>query len=167
MEVQQGAGGRCAGACALSADHPPAERPEIALAGYLDPTHVIVGTTGERQTAIERRLEALGTRRRAGPTVPCHSLAVLSVLGNGLILTLPSRLLAEQRPAPGLLPPTTARGGRRPNDRTAPAPHPHRTRLAPAPHPHRRDPVAPSPGIRRRVRNPLPVPRSWPSMMVR
>ncbi|MQY21660.1 LysR family transcriptional regulator [Nocardia macrotermitis] len=83
-------------ACVMSADHPLAERPEITLEEYLDATHVVVGTTGEHQTAIDRRLEEFGTRRRAGLTVPYHSLAALSVLGNHLILTLPTRLLTEQ-----------------------------------------------------------------------
>ncbi|MYW70141.1 LysR family transcriptional regulator [Streptomyces sp. SID8379] len=88
--------------CVLSADHPLAERPGIALDEYLDATHVIVGTIGERQTAIERRLDDLGTRRRAGLTVPYHSLAARSVLGTRLILTMPSRLLTEERPDPGI-----------------------------------------------------------------
>jgi DNA-binding transcriptional LysR family regulator len=88
--------------CVLSADHPLAERPEISLDEYLDATHVIVGTTGERQTAIDRHLEDLGTRRRAGLTVPYHSLAARSVLGTRLILTLPARLLEEQRSDPGI-----------------------------------------------------------------
>jgi DNA-binding transcriptional LysR family regulator len=88
--------------CVVSADHPLAERPEISLDEYLDATHVIVGTTGERQTAIDRHLEDLGTRRRAGLTVPYHSLAARSVLGTRLILTLPARLLEEQRSDPGI-----------------------------------------------------------------
>ncbi|MFE6488631.1 LysR family transcriptional regulator [Streptomyces sp. NPDC057757] len=88
--------------CVLSTDHPLADRPEITLDEYLDATHVIVGTTGERQTAIERRLENLGVRRRAGLTVPYHSLAELSVHGTGLILTLPARLLAQHRQDPGV-----------------------------------------------------------------
>ncbi|WP_435124941.1 LysR family transcriptional regulator [Actinacidiphila sp. bgisy144] len=88
--------------CVLSADHPLAERPEIALAEYLDAAHVVVGTLGERQTAIEQRLEDLGEHRRAGLTVPYHSLALRSVPGTRLILTLPARLLAVQRPDPGV-----------------------------------------------------------------
>ncbi|WP_370373613.1 LysR family transcriptional regulator [Catenulispora sp. GP43] len=88
--------------CVLSADHPLAAGEEITLQDYLDAAHVIVDTTGERQTAIEKRLEDLGTRRRAGLTVPYHSLAALSVLGTRLILTLPERLLAQQPPEPGL-----------------------------------------------------------------
>ncbi|MBO2456858.1 LysR family transcriptional regulator [Actinomadura violacea] len=88
--------------CVLSADHPLAERPAITLEEYLDATHVIVGTIGERQTAIEQRLEDLGEHRRAGLTVPYHSLALRSVPGTRLILTLPARLLAEQHPDPGI-----------------------------------------------------------------
>ncbi|MFC4331839.1 LysR family transcriptional regulator [Streptomyces andamanensis] len=88
--------------CVLSADHPLAERPAIALEEYLDATHVIVGTIGERQTAIEQRLEDLGERRRAGLTVPYHSLALRSVLGTRLVLTLPARLLAEHGPESGI-----------------------------------------------------------------
>ncbi|MEW2624744.1 LysR family transcriptional regulator [Streptomyces sp. NPDC048106] len=88
--------------CVLSADHPLAEQPGIALQEYLGGTHVIVGTIGERQTAIEQRLEDLGEHRRAGLTVPYHSLALRSVPGTRLILTLPARLLAEQRPDPGI-----------------------------------------------------------------
>jgi DNA-binding transcriptional LysR family regulator len=88
--------------CVLSADHPLAGRPEIGMAEYLDATHVIIGTSGERQTVIERRLEELGTRRRAGLTVPYHSLAAHAVLGTRLIVTLPARLLAEQRPDPSI-----------------------------------------------------------------
>ncbi len=88
--------------CVLSADHPLAERPEIALEEYLGAAHVIVGTTGERQTAIEGRLEGLGARRRAGLTVPYHSLAAHSVPGTRLILTLPARLLAQLRPDAGI-----------------------------------------------------------------
>ncbi|WP_437036075.1 LysR family transcriptional regulator [Streptomyces sp. enrichment culture] len=88
--------------CVLSVDHPLAERPAIALKEYLDATHVVVGTIGERQTAIEQRLEDLGERRRAGLTVPYHSLALRSVLGTRLILTLPARLLEEQVPDPGI-----------------------------------------------------------------
>lgn len=88
--------------CVLSADHPLAELAEISLQDYLDATHVIVETAGERQTAIERRLDALGARRRAGLTVPYHSLAALSIPGTRLIATLPERLLAEQHPAPGI-----------------------------------------------------------------
>jgi DNA-binding transcriptional LysR family regulator len=88
--------------CVLSAEHPLAERPRIPLDEYLDATHVIVGTTGGRQTAIDRHLEELGTRRRAGLTVPYHSLAARSVLGTRLILTLPARLLEEQRSDPGI-----------------------------------------------------------------
>ncbi|MFE3740802.1 LysR family transcriptional regulator [Streptomyces sp. NPDC059134] len=88
--------------CVLSADHPLAGRRAMALDEYLDATHVIVGTTGDRQTAIEQRLEERGTRRRAGLTVPYHSLAALSVLGTRLILTLPARLLAQQRQDPGI-----------------------------------------------------------------
>jgi DNA-binding transcriptional LysR family regulator len=61
-----------------------------------------VGTIGERQTAIEQRLEDLGEHRRAGLTVPYHSLALRSVPGTRLILTLPARLLAEQHPDPGI-----------------------------------------------------------------
>jgi DNA-binding transcriptional LysR family regulator len=86
--------------CVLSADHPLAEHPTIALEEYLGATHVIVGTIGERQTAIEQRLEDLGEHRRAGLTVPYHSLALRSVPGTRLILTLPARLLAQQRPDP-------------------------------------------------------------------
>ncbi|OON82525.1 LysR family transcriptional regulator [Streptomyces tsukubensis] len=88
--------------CVLSADHPLAGRPEITMEEYLDATHVIVGTVGERQTAIERRLEGFGTHRKAGLTVPYHSLAARSVLGTRLILTLPARLLGEHRSDPGL-----------------------------------------------------------------
>ncbi|MFJ8827487.1 LysR family transcriptional regulator [Streptomyces sp. NPDC102467] len=88
--------------CLLSADHPLADRPEITLEEYLGAAHVIVGTTGERQTAIEGRLEGLGARRRAGLTVPYHSLAAHSVPGTRLILTLPARLLAQQRPDAGI-----------------------------------------------------------------
>ncbi|MEV1019940.1 LysR family transcriptional regulator [Streptomyces sp. NPDC050264] len=88
--------------CVLCADHPLAERQELTLDAYLEATHVIVGTIGERQTAIERRLEKLGARRRAGLTVPYHSLAAQSVPGTRLILTLPARLLTEERPAPGI-----------------------------------------------------------------
>lgn len=88
--------------CVLSADHPLAGRPEIALQEYLDAAHVIVGTTDERQTAIEGRLEGLGARRRAGLTVPYHSLAAHSVLGTELILTLPARLLGREYPDTGL-----------------------------------------------------------------
>lgn len=88
--------------CVLSADHPLAAQREIGLDEYLDATHVIVGTTDGRQTAIERPLQDLGERRRAGLTVPYHSLAELSVLGTRLVLTLPARLLAEHRPDPGI-----------------------------------------------------------------
>jgi DNA-binding transcriptional LysR family regulator len=88
--------------CLLSADHPLAGRTEITLADYLDATHVIVGTIGDRQTAIERRLEELGSRRRAGLTVPYHSLAARSVPGTRLLLTLPARLLAEEHADQGL-----------------------------------------------------------------
>ena len=88
--------------CVLSADHPLAERPEIALEEYLDAAHVIVATTDERQTAIEGRLEELGVRRRAGLTVPYHSLATHSVPGTRLVLTLPARLLPPQRPDTGI-----------------------------------------------------------------
>jgi DNA-binding transcriptional LysR family regulator len=88
--------------CVLCADHPLADQPDIALPQYLDATHVIVGTIGERQTAIEQRLEDLGEHRRAGLTVPYHSLALRSVPGTRLILTLPARLLAEQHPDPGI-----------------------------------------------------------------
>ncbi|MFI5698686.1 LysR family transcriptional regulator [Streptomyces xanthochromogenes] len=88
--------------CVLSADHPLAELPGITLDAYLEATHVVIGTTDERQTAIEHRLEHLGARRRAGLTVPYHSLAAHSVLGTRLILTLPARLLAEQPRDAGL-----------------------------------------------------------------
>jgi len=90
--------------CVLSADHPlaDADRGELDLSDYLDASHVIVDTTGERQSAIDHRLEDLGERRRAGLTVPYHSLAVLSVPGTRLILTLPERLLTQEPPGPEL-----------------------------------------------------------------
>jgi DNA-binding transcriptional LysR family regulator len=88
--------------CLLSADHPLAERPGLKLAEYLEAVHVIVGTHGGRQTAIEGRLEDLGVRRRAGLAVPYHSLAVHSVPGTRLILTLPARLLVQRPADPGI-----------------------------------------------------------------
>jgi DNA-binding transcriptional LysR family regulator len=88
--------------CVLDAEHPLAGLPEMPLADYLEASHVIVDTTGERQTAIEGRLDELGARRRAGLTVPYHSLAAASVLGTHLVLTLPERLLAQQPAGPGL-----------------------------------------------------------------
>lgn len=75
---------------------------EITLEDYLDAARVIVDTTGECQTAIERRLEDLGARRQAGLTVPCHSLAALSVLGTRLIL-MPSSVLAKVATLPPAL----------------------------------------------------------------
>lgn len=88
--------------CALSTDHPLADRPEISLEEYLGADHVVVATTGERQTAIEGRLAELGRQRRAGLVVPFHSLAAYSVPGTRLIATLPERLAVQQPAVDGM-----------------------------------------------------------------
>ncbi|MFG2941392.1 LysR family transcriptional regulator [Streptomyces sp. NPDC048282] len=88
--------------CVMSRDHPLADRSRLALDDYLDSSHVIVATVGGRQTAIDDLLVQLRTPRRAGLTVPYHSLAPLAVPGTRLIATLPHRIAAEHASDPAL-----------------------------------------------------------------
>ncbi|MFI0237588.1 LysR family transcriptional regulator [Streptomyces sp. NPDC016845] len=88
--------------CVLSRDHPLADRPRLTLDDYLDSRHVIVGTVGGRQTAIDDLLDQLRRPRRAGLSVPYHSVAPLAVPGTGLIATLPHRIAVEHASDPAL-----------------------------------------------------------------
>ncbi|MFF0173975.1 LysR family transcriptional regulator [Micromonospora profundi] len=87
--------------CVLSADHPLAATTAITLDAYLAADHIIIGTIDERQTAIDCRLDDLGSRRRAALTVPYHSMAADAVPGTPLILTVPERLL-DHHADPGI-----------------------------------------------------------------
>ncbi|MFJ5176843.1 LysR family transcriptional regulator [Streptomyces griseoviridis] len=88
--------------CVMARDHPLADRQQLTLGDYLDSTHVIVATVGGRQTAIDDLLEQRRTPRRAGLTVPYHSVAPLALPGTRLIATLPRRIAAEHASDPAL-----------------------------------------------------------------
>jgi len=81
--------------CAMSADHPLAERTSITLDDYLACAHVAVTIADGSQTVIDRHLQTPGTPRRATLTMPFHNAALLAVRGTTLVATMPWRM-AEQ-----------------------------------------------------------------------
>ncbi len=86
--------------CVLSPEHPLAAVDRISLAQYLGCSHVIVSILNGQQGAIDHRLEAHGTPRRASLTVSYHAAAAAALPGTMLVATLPWRL-AEQLPNDG------------------------------------------------------------------
>lgn len=88
--------------CVLSADHPLGSRPQLALDDYLRCSHAVVDIIGGDQTVIDRHLQALGTPRRAGLSVPYHAAAPLAVPGTRLVATLPRRMAEQHAQNPAL-----------------------------------------------------------------
>lgn len=86
--------------CLVSSHHPLAQRSALPLEDYLDCAHVVVDVTDGRQGHIDRRLESLGTPRRASVTVPYHAAAAAAVPGTSLVATLPTGF-AIQHATPG------------------------------------------------------------------
>jgi DNA-binding transcriptional LysR family regulator len=78
--------------CLLSREHPLAAHPHIALDEYLACSHVVVNIADGQQGAIDQRLQARGTPRRASLTVAFHAAAAAAVPGTMLVATLPWRL---------------------------------------------------------------------------
>ena len=78
--------------CLLSSEHTLATRPQITLEEYLACSHVVVNIADGQQGAIDQRLQARGTPRRASLTVPFHAAAAAAVPGTMLVATLPWRL---------------------------------------------------------------------------
>jgi DNA-binding transcriptional LysR family regulator len=78
--------------CLLSSEHTLATRPQITLEEYLACSHVVVNIADGQQGAIDQRLQARGTPRRANLTVPFHAAAAAAVPGTMLVATLPWRL---------------------------------------------------------------------------
>jgi DNA-binding transcriptional LysR family regulator len=80
--------------CLMSATNPLADREALTLQEFLDAAHVLVDVLQGEQSAVDRRLAALGHRRGAALSVPYHTAAVLAVPETRLVATLPSRLLS-------------------------------------------------------------------------
>ena len=88
-------------ACLVSSQHPLAQRSAVSLEDYLKCAHIVVDITDGRQGLVDRRLEVLGSPRRASVTVPYHAAAVAAVPGTPLVATLPQSF-AIQHAAPGI-----------------------------------------------------------------
>ncbi|WP_353946359.1 LysR family transcriptional regulator [Streptomyces sp. HUAS MG91] len=88
--------------CVMARDHPLAEGPRPTLEDYLDAAHVVVGTVGGRQIAIDDPLDRHHRPRRAALSVPYHSVAARAVPGTSLIATLPRRFAVEHATDPAL-----------------------------------------------------------------
>ncbi|MFD8567217.1 LysR family transcriptional regulator [Streptomyces sp. NPDC059639] len=88
--------------CVMARDHPLAGGERPSLDAYLDSAHIVVGTVGGRQSAIDDPLERLDRPRRAGLSVPYHSVAARAVAGTSLIATLPHRIAVEYASDPAL-----------------------------------------------------------------
>jgi DNA-binding transcriptional LysR family regulator len=78
--------------CVLSREHPLAAHSHITLDDYLACSHVVVNIADGHQGAIDQRLQARGTPRRASLTVAFHAAAAAAVPGTMLLATLPRRL---------------------------------------------------------------------------
>src|ERR1019366_6237884 len=120
--------------CLLSSEHTLATRPQITLEEYLACSHVVVNIADGQQGAIDQRLQARGTPRRASLTVAFHAAAAAAVPGTMLVATLPWRLATNndaRDPRPnrirddelldGLAPPAR----QRPRPTMAPRHNPH------------------------------------------
>lgn len=76
--------------CLLSRDH-PVTAGRLTLDDLTRHPHVVVAVLSGEQTMVERRLAALGLRRRAGLRVPYFSAAAAALPGTTLIAVLPRR----------------------------------------------------------------------------
>ncbi len=87
--------------CLIPSHHPLAQRAALSLEDYLGCAHIVVDVTDGRQGHVDRRLEALGSPRRASVTVPYHAAAAAAVPGSSLVATLPTDF-AVQQAVPGV-----------------------------------------------------------------
>jgi DNA-binding transcriptional LysR family regulator len=99
--------------CVVAAEAPYTRR--LTLKQYLEAEHVGVGIFGGRQTIPERRLAAVGQKRRTAIQVPYFSTAIRSVAATKLIATVPRRLAMGEahNPSVRLVKPPAEMGGYR------------------------------------------------------
>jgi DNA-binding transcriptional LysR family regulator len=88
-------------ACLVDCGHRLAQRPAVSLDDYLQCAHIVIDVTDGRQGHVDRKLESLGSPRRATVTVPYHAAAAAAVAGTSLVATLPASF-AIQHAKPGL-----------------------------------------------------------------
>ena len=79
--------------CVVSDDHPLRDKSSITMRDYLRYRHIVMDVEDGRQPVVDRILDARGTPRKAGLTMPFHAVAPLAVRDSKLILTIPEKLL--------------------------------------------------------------------------
>jgi DNA-binding transcriptional LysR family regulator len=77
-------------------------RRRLTLKQYVEAEHIGVGVMAGSQTIPEKRLAAVGQRRRTVIQVPYFAAAIRSVAGTELIATVPRRLAAAERHNPAI-----------------------------------------------------------------
>ncbi len=89
-----------------------AYRRKVTLKQYLAATHIGVGILGGMQTIPDKRLAAIGARRRCAMWVPYFSAAIRCVPGTPLLATVPARMgrLEAKNPALRVLSPPDVLG---------------------------------------------------------
>jgi DNA-binding transcriptional LysR family regulator len=74
----------------------------LTLKQYLAADHIGIDIVGGIQTIPEKRLSAIGAKRHCPMFVPYHTTAMRSLIGTGLVATVPRRIAASRssRPRP-------------------------------------------------------------------
>ena len=74
----------------------------LTLKQYLAADHIGISILGGIQTIPEKRLAAIGAKRRCRIWVPYHTAAIQSVAGTNLVATVPRRMAELEASNPGI-----------------------------------------------------------------
>jgi DNA-binding transcriptional LysR family regulator len=74
----------------------------LTLKQYLSADHIGVGILGGIQTIPEKRLAAIGVKRRCSIWVPYHTTAMRSLVGTNLVATVPRRMAELEASNPAI-----------------------------------------------------------------
>jgi DNA-binding transcriptional LysR family regulator len=75
--------------------HPWCDRSSVDLDDYLAARHLMIDMKDGQQPSIDAVLAAQGKRRRPGLTMPYHGTAPAALLGTELVLSIPTRAVAD------------------------------------------------------------------------
>jgi DNA-binding transcriptional LysR family regulator len=74
----------------------------LTLKQYLAADHIGISILGGIQTIPEKRLAAIGAKRRCRIWVPYHTAAIQSLAGTNLVATVPRRMAELESSNPGI-----------------------------------------------------------------
>ncbi len=78
--------------CLMSRSHPLAEQADLSLQGLLEHSHIMVTGGGDKDSALDNALHALGKTRRIALKVPFFNAAVHCLLGSEHLMVVPEHI---------------------------------------------------------------------------